>query len=200
MRIDSPTISGTFTITGGTIKDSIGNLILSSSVGSIVALSSNLYFPVQAPSQGSHIVGKNSSLILSSSATSVVAISGNLKTTGQVYPGVFTYNIISGSYTGSLDFSGGNTAILDLSCSIGGGTGLTASLVGLNVGGSYVVRVIQAFTGQTMLNVLFTSSLSKVYWPDGSAPTITATTRAVDIASFIYDGTYIYGSIIQNFS
>jgi hypothetical protein len=56
------------------------HLILSSSAGSVVALSSNLYFPSDAPISGAHIVAQNSDLILSSSTTSQVYVSGALRT------------------------------------------------------------------------------------------------------------------------
>lgn len=54
------------------------HLILSGTGGSVVALSSNLYFPIQAPANSAHIVSRNSHLILSSSAGSVITLSGAL--------------------------------------------------------------------------------------------------------------------------
>jgi len=65
------------------------HLILSSTLGSIVALSSNLYFPVDAPDQSAHITARNSHLILSSSVGSTVTISGNLQTSNATGPLLF---------------------------------------------------------------------------------------------------------------
>ena len=39
-----------------------------------------------------------------------------------------------------------------------------------------------------------------VKWPGGTAPTITATSSAVDLLRFYYDGTNYYGTFEQNFS
>jgi hypothetical protein len=45
-----------------------------------------------------------------------------------------------------------------------------------------------------------TATFTSVKWPNGSAPTITATASAVDILSFIADGSYWYGSYAQAFA
>ena len=62
------------------------HLILSSTVGSIIALSSNLYFPVDAPSDDAHITANNSHLILSSSAGSAITFSGSTFNFGKLGP------------------------------------------------------------------------------------------------------------------
>jgi hypothetical protein len=45
-----------------------------------------------------------------------------------------------------------------------------------------------------------TATFTGVKWTGGTAPTITATASAVDLISFIADGTNWYGSAIQNLS
>lgn len=62
-------------------------------------------------------------------------------------------------------------------------------------GGTYVLRVTQDVTGSRTL------SYGTAYkWPAGTAPTLTATSNAVDILFFVSDGTYMYGAATLNFS
>jgi hypothetical protein len=61
-------------------------------------------------------------------------------------------------------------------------------------GKSFVLILTQAATGMT------TATFTGVKWPNGSAPTITATASAVDILTFIADGSYWYGSYAQAFA
>ena len=63
-------------------------------------------------------------------------------------------------------------------------------------GGVYIMRVTQPATPKT---VAWSSGYK---WPANTAPTMTATAAAVDIFTFISDGTYMYGSFSgsQNFT
>jgi hypothetical protein len=45
----------------------------------------------------------------------------------------------------------------------------------------------------------YTATFSSVVWSGGTAPTITATSSKKDILVFVSDGTYWYGSALQNF-
>jgi hypothetical protein len=45
----------------------------------------------------------------------------------------------------------------------------------------------------------YTATFSSVVWSGGTAPTITATSTKKDILVFVSDGTYWYGSALQNF-
>jgi len=63
----------------GKVYDGDSNLILSSAVGSVIAASGVLEFPLDANSDSAHIISKNSPLILSSSYDSIVTVSGAIK-------------------------------------------------------------------------------------------------------------------------
>ena len=63
-------------------------------------------------------------------------------------------------------------------------------------GGVYIMRVTQAAAPKTL-------AWSTGYkWPGNTAPTMTATASAVDVFTFVSDGTYMYGSFSgsQNFT
>ena len=63
-------------------------------------------------------------------------------------------------------------------------------------GGVYIMRVTQAAAPKTL-------AWSTGYkWPGNTAPTMTATASAIDVFTFVSDGTYLYGSFSgsQNFT
>jgi hypothetical protein len=61
-------------------------------------------------------------------------------------------------------------------------------------GKSFILILTQAATGMT------TATFTGVKWADGLAPTITATASAVDILSFVANGSVWYGSASQAFA
>ena len=62
-------------------------------------------------------------------------------------------------------------------------------------GATYILRVIQDAGGTNTL------AYGTAYlWPGGTAPTLTATGDAIDIITFVCDGTNMYGVISQDFS
>ena len=63
-------------------------------------------------------------------------------------------------------------------------------------GGVYILKVTQNTSAKTL------SWNSNYKWPGNSAPTMTATGGAVDVFTFVSDGTYMYGSFSgsQNFT
>ena len=61
-------------------------------------------------------------------------------------------------------------------------------------GKSFILKLTQASSGMT------TATFTSVKWPGGTAPTITATASAVDILSFVSDGTNWYGTFAQAFA
>lgn len=73
-------------------------------------------------------------------------------------------------------------------------TPCTFTMPTATAGTSFILKLTQAATGMT------TATFTGVKWAGGTAPTITATASAVDIISFIADGTNWYGSAIQNLS
>jgi len=94
----------------------------------------------------------------------------------------------------------GSTSTLALT----NGTVLTATLTAstpctftmptATAGKSFILKLIQASSGMT------TATFTSVKWPAGAAPTITATASAVDILSFVSDGTNWYGTYAQAFA
>ena len=94
----------------------------------------------------------------------------------------------------------GSTSTLSLTT----GTVLTATLTAstpctftmptATAGKSFVLILTQAASGMT------TATFTGVEWPNGAPPTITATASAVDILSFVSDGTNWYGSYAQAFA
>jgi len=94
----------------------------------------------------------------------------------------------------------GSTSTLALTT----GTVLTATLTAstpctftmptATAGKSFILKLTQAATGMT------TATFTSVKWPGGTAPTITATASAVDILSFVSDGTKWYGTFAQAFA
>ena len=63
-------------------------------------------------------------------------------------------------------------------------------------GGVYILRVTQASVPKTL------AWSSGYKWPGATAPIMTATGGAVDVFTFVSDGTYMYGSFSgsQNFT
>jgi hypothetical protein len=94
----------------------------------------------------------------------------------------------------------GSTSTLALT----NGTVLTATLTAstpctftmptATAGKSFILKLIQASSGMT------TATFTGVKFPGGTAPTITATASAVDILSFVSDGTNWYGTFAQAFA
>lgn len=75
-----------------------------------------------------------------------------------------------------------------------GGNRTLANPTNLQNGGTYILIVKQDGTGSRTL------AYGSVYkWPGGTAPTLTTTASAVDILSFVSDGTNMYGVSQLNF-
>lgn len=87
------------------------------------------------------------------------------------------------------DASSGNIAILTL-----GGNRTIAAPTNL-YDDTYILILKQDVTGGRTVtwNAIFK-------WSEGTAPTLSTDANAVDIISFVYDGTYLYGSTLTNFS
>jgi hypothetical protein len=98
----------------------------------------------------------------------------------------------------------GSTSTLALT----NGTVLTATLTAstpctftmptATAGKSFILKLTQAATGMT--TATFVAPTGAIKWPGGTAPTITATASAIDILSFVSDGTNWYGTFAQAFA
>jgi len=75
-----------------------------------------------------------------------------------------------------------------------GSTPCTFTMPTATAGKSFILKLTQAASGMT------TATFTGVKFAGGTAPTITATASAVDLISFIADGTSWFGSAIQNLS
>ena len=76
-----------------------------------------------------------------------------------------------------------------------GGNRTMAAPTNLVAGGTYVLRVIQDGTGSRTITW---NSVFK--WAGGTAPTLSTGANAVDILTFISDGTNMYGTFVGDFS
>jgi hypothetical protein len=115
--------------------------------------------------------------------------------------GVSTSNLVlSGYYTESVVAIGNSGTTKTLS--LASGTFQTVTLTGnctftmptATAGQSFILIVSQDATGGR------TATFTSVKWPGGSAPTITATASAVDILSFVANGSVWYGTFTQAFA
>jgi hypothetical protein len=73
-------------------------------------------------------------------------------------------------------------------------TPCTFTMPTATAGKSFILILTQASSGMT------TATFTGVKWPGGTAPTITATASAVDIISFVANGSVWYGNAAQAFA
>lgn len=115
--------------------------------------------------------------------------------------GISTSNLVlSGYYTESVVAIGNSGTTKTLS--LASGTFQTVTLTGnctftmptATAGQSFILIVSQDATGGR------TATFTSVKWPGGTAPTITATASAVDIISFVANGSVWYGTFSQAFA
>jgi len=177
----------------GNTVTTIGNVTLSNptlnnaTMANVTINSVTSTFPNNYLSNSSVTLG-NTALTLGSTVTSV----GNATVA----------NVTVTNYIETLQAVGtvGATSTLSLTT----GTVLTATLTAstpctftmptATAGKSFILKLTQASSGMT------TATFTSVKWPGGTAPTITATASAVDILSFVSDGTNWYGTYAQAFA
>jgi hypothetical protein len=90
----------------------------------------------------------------------------------------------------TIDWSSGNIQTINLSSATGN---VTLTFSNAVAGAALAVKVVQ---GATPYNVVWPAS---VKWPNGTAPTISTTSGAMDLVTFFYDGTYYFGAAGQNY-
>lgn len=111
---------------------------------------------------------------------------------------VNTFTAAQGQYNGSLtdgssiSWDAGSKQSTDVTL---GGNRTLSNPTNLNQGFTYVLKVIQDGTGSRTL-----AYGNKYKWPGGTAPTLSTGAGAVDILTFVSDGTNMYGSSLLNFS
>jgi hypothetical protein len=171
---------------------------------------------VITPAQGGTGVANNASstLTISGSFGTTLTVSG---TTAITLPTSGTLATLAGTetltnktltnptitnYTETLQAVG--TVGASSTLALTNGTVLTATLTAstpctftmptATAGKSFILILTQAATGMT------TATFTGVKWPAGTAPTITATASAVDILSFVANGSVWYGTASQAFA
>jgi hypothetical protein len=112
-------------------------------------------------------------------------------------------NLIVAGYTETITSSGTVGASATLSIALG--TILTATLTSATpctftmpavvAGKSFLLLLKQPDSGTAT-----TATFTDVKWGTNGAPTITPTVGKMDILSFVSDGTYWYGTIVQGFT
>jgi hypothetical protein len=135
--------------------------------------------------QLSAITGTGSVVLTSSPAIAIPTINGY--TEGTVVIGTV-------GTTHTLAITAGTVLTATLTAS----TACVFTMPPLAAGKSFVLYLKQPPTG-TAGTASFVSGGSGVAWPNGIAPTITATAGRMDILSFVSDGFKWYGSVVQNF-
>ena len=105
--------------------------------------------------------------------------------------GYFTATALTSATSISWDAGSNQSAVLVL-----GHNATMGAATNQANGGVYILKVTQNTSPKTL------SWNSNYKWPGNTAPTMTATGGAVDVFTFVSDGTYMYGSFSgsQNFT
>jgi hypothetical protein len=149
---------------------------------------------------GGSITGLSSALPVASGGTGVTTSTGTVNVVLSTSPTIttpvitgFTETVVvigtvGASHTFVISTGTVQTATLT------GSTPCTFTMPTATAGKSFILKLTQSAANMT------TATFTGVKFAGGTAPTITATANAVDIISFIADGTNWYGSAIQNLS
>ncbi len=136
-----------------------------------------------------------SGVLKGSSGNTAAAVAG----TDFVAPGTATdftaqQNFISQSLTDGASISWNLASQQNAHVTLGGNRTLS-NPTNLKNGGTYILRVVQDGTGSRTL------AYGTAYkWPGGVAPTLSTAASAVDILTFVSDGTNMYGNILKAFA
>ena len=105
--------------------------------------------------------------------------------------GYFTATALTSATSVSWDAGSNQSAVLVL-----GHNATMGAATNQANGGVYILKVTQNSSPKTL------SWNSNYKWPGNTAPVMTATSGAVDVFTFVSDGTYMYGSFSgsQNFT
>lgn len=94
----------------------------------------------------------------------------------------------TGGATKTIDWNEGNVQSVTLSAN------LTFTFTNPVTGAGYVLKITQDTTARTI------TWPATVKWAGGAAPTLTATSGAIDIVSLLWDGTNYFGNIAKAFA
>ena len=126
-------------------------------------------------------------------STTTVNVSVSTAGTGLAFDkaGFFSATALTSATTVSWNAGSNQSAVLVL-----GHNATVANATNHANGGVYILKVTQNTSAKTL------SWNSNYKWPGNTAPVMTATAGAVDVFTFVSDGTYMYGSFSgsQNFT
>lgn len=107
------------------------------------------------------------------------------------------YSIGTVGATASVTLSNGTFQSLTMTSATA--LAITIPTVTSNAGKSFILIVNQPASGTANAVTWTVATSGSIKWPGGTTPTVTATVGKGDIFSFFCDGTYWYGSFVQNF-
>ncbi len=177
------------TVTGNTVVNVSATRLLTISGGTkITALSGNTIAIINSPTAGTgseEILVRNTTTRLIGVVGTSITIPGNLQINGQAWAAQGTLTD-GASIAWNLDTNPNSTVTL-------AGNRALANPTNAKAGGTYYMIVKQDAVGSRTLT--FGSNYK---WANATPPTLTATANAVDILTFISDGTNMYGVVTPN--
>lgn len=186
-------------VAGKAITSGVNNLCLGTGAGyNLTTGSNNIFIGPATGGINSSIVPTGYVAASSASVSNELNIGGQLigsmdssdrytKFTGQVYTPTST---LTDGATITPDFTNGNVFTVTLA-----GNRTLANPTNPKDGATYCIIVKQDATGSRTL-----AYGTNYKWEGGTAPTLSTGANAVDILTFVSDGTNMYGTIAQNFS
>ena len=158
------------------------------------------YTMTAAKITGGSITGLSSALPVASGGTGVTTSTGTVNVVLSTSPTIttpvitgFTETVVAIGTVGASHTFVITTGTVQ-TATLTGSTPCTFTMPTATAGKSFILKLTQSAANMT------TATFTGVKFSGGTAPVITATASAVDIISFIADGTNWYGSAIQNLS
>jgi hypothetical protein len=158
------------------------------------------YTMTAAKITGGSITGLSSALPVASGGTGVTTSTGSVNVVLSTSPTIttpvitgFTETVVAIGTVGASHTFVITTGTVQ-TATLTGSTPCTFTMPTATAGKSFILKLTQPSANPT------TATFTGVKFAGGTAPTITATASAVDLISFIADGTNWYGSAIQNLS
>ena len=130
-------------------------------------------------------------------------IDGNLSVSGSIIntpltnavDGYLYINPTATTLSALVNAAGANIETIVISSPLTlGSSSVTINMTNYMSTGTYVLQIVQAYsTAQTV-----SWASPSIKWPNATAPTISTGGGAIDIISLVYNGTYMFGSYVQN--
>lgn len=184
-------------VTGGTYNPNNGVATFTNNTGGTFSV--NGFLTGQTDTYVTGLTYSNNSLTLKQTNNQVdlsvlfntvtgLTVNGNLTFTGQSNNPIYSAGTVTSTHIPNWDNSNIQTVILSAATTnISGGTNIANGAV-------YTIILKQNASGSRTVNWG-----SEYKWQSGIAPILTATANAVDILTFISDGTNLYGLIAKDF-